>query len=79
MIRETDQSLDSSVITSDRETNDKQARKNKKKKLRGKEEKVNEYGTGSNGGIEPEEATTIHVDQAVAVEKKSEEELTSEK
>lgn len=64
---------------SDRETNDKQARKNKKKKVRGKEEKVNEYGTGSNDGIKPEEATTVHVDQAVAVEKKSEEELTSEK
>lgn len=51
---------------------DKQARKNKKKKIKGEEEEVQESVKKSDITVLPDEVTTIDVDQAVAVENKSE-------
>lgn len=69
IIRETGQSLEGST---NHEINDKQARKNKKKKIRDKEEKVQESVKESDIAVLPDEVTTADVNQAAAIENKSE-------
>lgn len=68
-LRETGPSLEGST---NHEINDKQARKNKKKKIRDKEEKVQESVKESDIAVLPDEVTTTDVNQAATIENKSE-------
>lgn len=69
IIREAGQSLEGST---NHEINDKQARKNKKKKIRDKEENVQESVKESDVAVLPDEVTATDMNQAAAIENKSE-------